>query len=63
MQPKSSQVSVKYVKTNPKKIKLIALFSALTSLLLALSCFQKYVSMRKKKQLLFLCTNVCNFDP
>lgn len=53
---------VKYVKTNPKKMTLITLFSALTSLLPAFSCFQKYVSIRKKKQL-FLCTKTCNFDP
>lgn len=35
----------------------------LTSLLSALSCSQKYVSIRKKKQLLFICTEIYNFDP
>lgn len=60
---KALRSGVKYGKTNPKKMKLITLFRALTSLLLALSCFHKYVSIRKKKQLLFLCTKVCYFDP
>lgn len=52
----------KKVQTNPEKVKLITLVSVLTSLLPAVSCFQKYVWMGKKKHL-FLCTQISNFDP